>query len=543
MSDRNILDCDSVAPYLSVFADGELAEPLRAEVAAHASVCETCAAQLDRIRAIDRLLAGLPRTAPSAGVYARTLAAATRHAPPEPRVITRETLPGGKAEDARQRISAFIASESSESDDGSRGPAPRRSRAPWVAAAIPLVAALLLIALSATLFNRFSGQGRQLTTTHPTPSAASSLAQTRVAVGAVASQLAFKPVVPTWLPAGASSPTVRVGPAEQVQANSRYLDITWTFSSGPAQSLHLRELPVGLDFYGYAPASGSTATMAWSLPNHAGWEALSSLSCARCLAVGETHADAQLALDARPRASASATAVEAWLRLVSLSLDASYKPLGVPLTPPDSALALRYIATVSDAQGQSWQWVVTIVGALGAQQLAHTTGNGRDVTEITSGGSSVRLDNLRHLYQPLTSLQPTAQPPSAVTQTFFAASEFVATGELWNLGESRIKLLDGRWLNVYDLYRVNATQPEHIYADAATGQVIELLVSTPNNARPGGLAGSQTYVSTTACPPYTVTYTTIEYAPTSELPPAYFSTTQKSGWMSGSVTPAFTCQP
>ena len=45
-------DCESVAPYLSPFADGELAEPLHADVASHLSVCDVCAAQVERIRAI-----------------------------------------------------------------------------------------------------------------------------------------------------------------------------------------------------------------------------------------------------------------------------------------------------------------------------------------------------------------------------------------------------------------------------------------------------------------------------------------------------------
>lgn len=543
MSDRNTLDCDSIAPYLSPLADGELAEPLRAEVAAHISACEGCATQLDRIRAIDRLLAGLPRTAPSAGVFERTLAAATRHAPTEPRAVTRETLSGGSGVEARRRLSELIASDASVAEDGPSLPPPLRSRAPWLTAAIPLVAALLMIALAATLFNRFPSQSRQTAITHPTPSAATPLEQTRVAVDAVASQLAFRPVVPTWLPAGAGAPTARVGPEEQVQVNSRYLDITWTFSSGPAQSLHLRELPAGLGFYGYAPASGAATTLAWSLPSHAGWRQVAVASCAACLAVGEARSGVQLALDAQPRGPASATAVAAWLRMVSLSLDAKYTPLGVTLAPPDSALALRYDATVSDGQGRQWRWVVTIVGALGNQQYAHATGNGVDVTDVINGGSGARLDNTTKVYQPLTPLLPTAQPPSNVTQTLFAASEFVATGELWNLGERQIKLPDGRLLNVYDLYRVNATRPEHVYADAATGQVIALVVDSSKGEQPGGPNGSQTYISTTACPPYTVTYTTIEYVPTSELQPTLFSTAQKSGWLRGTVTPAFTCQP
>lgn len=543
MSDRTTLDCASVTPYLSAFADGELAEPLRAEVAAHTSVCDVCAMQLDRIHAVDDLLARLPRTAPSAGVFERTLAAATRQAPTDPRAVIRETLAGGRGAKARRRLRQLIAPEIPATGAFDTTPSSHRGRARWVAATIPLVAALLLIALAATLFNRFPSLARQTATPHPTPSAANVLEQTHTAVNAVASQLAFTPAIPTYLPAGAGAPTVRVGPQEQVQADSRYVDIVWTFSSGPAQSLHLRELPAGLSFYGYTATSGATATLAWSLPGSAGWQALASSTCAGCLAVGETRSGMQLALDAQPRGSASATAVIAWLRMVSLSLDGAYQPLGVTLAPPDSAMALRYQATVSDGLRRPWTWTVIIDSAHGGQQHAQATGNSVDVTEIISGKSGVLLDNTARIYQPLATLPPTAQPPTSVTQTLFAAGEFVATGELWNLGKQPVNLPDGRRMNVYVLYRVNATQAEYVYADPATGQVIALVIDTGKNEHPGGPNGSQTFISTTACQPYTVTYTSIEYIPTSQLSPALFSTARPSSdWRQGTVSPAFTCQ-
>ncbi len=259
----------------------------------------------------------------------------------------------------RRRLREIIAPESSHPERQETGPAWRRVRRPWVAAAIPLVAALLLVSLAVTLFNHFSGLPRQGTASQPTPSAASALEQTRAAMNSVAGQLAFAPVAPSYLPAGASAPVVSVGPAEQVEANSRYLDITWAFASGPVRTLHLRELPAGLSFYGYMPASDGPDALAWSLPNHPGWSALAPVACANCLAIGEARDKMQLALEAQPRGSASASAVAVWLRLVSLSLDAPYLPLGVTLTPPGASLALQYHALVSDGSGHEWKWTVT----------------------------------------------------------------------------------------------------------------------------------------------------------------------------------------
>ncbi|HET9110455.1 MAG TPA: anti-sigma factor [Ktedonobacterales bacterium] len=546
MSDDTTLDCATAAPYLSAFADGELAEPMRSAVVAHTADCERCTAELDRISAIDRLIGSLPRTAPSAGVYERALAAATRNAAADPRAITRERLPGANGAALRRRIRDLIAPETVVDDEeavaaGLLAPHPRRVHTRWLAAAVPAVAAVLLIALAASLFNRFPSFSQQGATSHPTPNTASALKQTRDSVNALAGQVAFTPVSPTYLPGGASAPRTTVGPAEQVEASSRYLDVTWTFPNGPVTSLHLRELPHGLGFDGYASPSAPSATpLSWSLPSRAGWEPLAATTCAACLAVGETRQTMQLALDAHPRAGATTDAVAAWLRLVSLSLDAPYQPLSVTLAAPDSSLVLRYLATVSDTQGHAWSWDVSVVGANGVQQSARAQGGGADVTEIINGGSGARLDNATHTYEPLTPPLPSAQPPRIVTQPLNATEEYIAAGELWNLGVGPVTLPDGRMLNAYDLYWVNAAQPEHLYADASSGQAVALVV-TPSNVQPGGPNGVQTFISMTACQPYTVTYTFIEYVPQTAQTAALFNTQKPSGWRQGSVAPAFTC--
>ena len=543
MSDHDTRDCASIAPYLSAYADAELAEPMRSDVARHLSGCAQCATKLDHIRSVDALIAQLPHTAPSADVFKRTLAA-VHSSGAESHSVIRETLHGAGRAPSRRR--AQLESDDASAQENARTPrllAPQR-RAPWITAAIPLVAALLLISLAVSLFSRFPSMTRQGASSQPTPSMSGALRQTRVAVNAVASQLSFKPVIPAYLPNGvAGTVEVSVGPSEQVEANSRYLDIRWTFSSGPAQSLHLRELPAGLGFYGYQPARGGSAALMWTLPQMTPWQGLTPTACATCLAVGQTGDGVQLALDAQPRGSASSAALAVWLRLVSLSLDAPYTLPSVTLAAPASSLALRYQAVVSDGQAQWWDWNVTVIGAAGSQQYSRATGkNGADVTEIINSGLAARFDNAAQVYEPLALPLPSALPPRNVTQPLYDAGAFLLTGELWNLGAHAVTLPDGRRLNAYDLYRVNAAQPEHIYADATTGQVIALVVDTKSSAHPGGLQGAQTFVSTTACLPYTVTYTSIEYAPQADLSPTLFDTQQPAGWSQGTVAPAFTCQ-
>ncbi|HEX2349279.1 MAG TPA: zf-HC2 domain-containing protein [Ktedonobacterales bacterium] len=555
MSENDLLDCADIAPYLSPFADGELAEPLRSQVAAHIAICDACSARLDRIRDVDRLIGSLPHTAPSAGVFERTLAAAARHTSADPRAVTRERLGAGRGPELRRRLREVLAPNQTDRDapdiPASERPTStgRRKRPPWVAAAIPAAAALLLVALAATLFNRFPSFPRQGAPSLATPNPATPLQQTTSAINALAGQLAFPPVSPSYLPAGASAPRSGVGPVEQVQKNSRYLDVTWTFQSGPVSTLHLRELPNGLAFDGYTAGNSAAAgpqpqtRLQWGLPLTPGWLPLTPAACASCLAVGETRANMQLALDARPRGGASADAVAVWLRMVSLSLDAQYKPLGVRLAAPSSSDVLHYQATVSDAQGQSWQWTVSTQGALGNQQNAQAVGMGLDITEISNGGSGARLDNTAHVYEKLTPPLNNAQPPHSVTQPLIATNDYLAAGELWNLGPQQVNLPGFGSITAIDLVWADAAQPEHIYIDPTSGQALALVV-TPSDEHPGGVNGAQSFISTIACQPYTVTYTFIEYLPpsASTVSPTLFSTAQPPKWSQGVVQPAFQCQ-
>ena len=83
------MSCAEVRPYLSAYVDGELAEPLRSQVARHLVGCAECAARAEGYRATDALLASLPATTPAPEVFHAVMAAA-REQNAEP--VERETL-------------------------------------------------------------------------------------------------------------------------------------------------------------------------------------------------------------------------------------------------------------------------------------------------------------------------------------------------------------------------------------------------------------------------------------------------------------------
>jgi IS5 family transposase len=75
MSEIASLRCADAAPYLSALADGEVSEPLRSAVVAHAASCQLCGETLARHRTVNDMIAGLPDSVPSPAVLDRVLAA------------------------------------------------------------------------------------------------------------------------------------------------------------------------------------------------------------------------------------------------------------------------------------------------------------------------------------------------------------------------------------------------------------------------------------------------------------------------------------
>src|SRR5690349_23100121 len=147
--------CRDASRYLSPYADGELAEPLRERVAEHVAGCVSCRRELHRLQSASRLVATLPRSAPSPEVLDRVLAA-TGHGAGEP--VVRESLrkrrkPALAARSMRILPRLAQAARTSRGthtphSSHSRLPIPVRAAHTRPATLLPVLAASLVIALA-----------------------------------------------------------------------------------------------------------------------------------------------------------------------------------------------------------------------------------------------------------------------------------------------------------------------------------------------------------------------------------------------------------
>jgi len=536
MSDE--LHCADVEPYLSAFADGELAETLRAEVAAHVRTCDSCADEVDRYQTIDRLIATLPRTRPSSEVFARVQAAvAQRHA----EYVSRERVGVGIADDEDQALDATpnglngarrlelpapvetptrLTSSAGGANRNTRRSRKRTRRPPaWMTGAAPTIAALLLVAVALTLLLRLPRGlllGGSRPNMQPTQSTSAVLKQTGVAVAQVAPSLIFTPTLPAYLPNGAHFSGATLGPTASGDKASHYLDVTWTFASGPLSQLRVREAPHSRGFPDYALAAPSTtdAALFWGLPGAAQWRPLSHpAASSQDMIVGQQRAQVNLLVDAQPSSASSAQdpSVITIARIVSLSMDRPFAPLA--LRGPDNGATLHFMAAVTNGQ-QTWQVDGYLKGSPSdpaRSEVARVTGPGVNLLEATLNGQTTQLDENRLLYQKL-SAQLTAatlaEPQQNITEPLYSAAVYIQDGEMWNMGKAQYQ---GR--AVYAFALVN-TPGATLYADATTGQAIAL-VAQANVLQNPHIAGSAVpaakLVSTTACQNYTVVYTSVEY--------------------------------
>lgn len=76
------MPCNRIENELDEYLDGELPPDRSWELEAHLRYCEACRACLERARELQRLLAALPVNGPTAGFYARAMAAARETAKP-----------------------------------------------------------------------------------------------------------------------------------------------------------------------------------------------------------------------------------------------------------------------------------------------------------------------------------------------------------------------------------------------------------------------------------------------------------------------------
>jgi anti-sigma factor RsiW len=524
---------------LSTYADGETPREERPDIEAHLAACAACASRLDALRSVSATLAALPRTRPSAGVWDEVQANVRRAAGAS--AVSRERL-GQRRGSGPVRLRDVRLPTMAPARPAP--PASRRSRrSRWrtpIPGALPTIAALLLIGLTMSLLLRSS-----IVTTTPTPSVTptatvpvgDTLKATRQAVAAVSSQLSFTPVTPSYLPAGARLEPVKVS---ALASGARCLDITWKFSAGSLAALRLREQPASAPTNDYTSPAAQISGLAWQLSDKSPWRAMTQVERSGLSGVEQVRGNTRLMLEAQPASGASSGAVAATLRLTSLSLDATYTPPSVAIVGPDTGLLQRSIALVAGG-GQLWTWDVTLSAdrTYRRADIIPASG-GPTIREITYAGSGVRLDLSNNRYQTLT--PPTLYPPTpnSVMQIAFDASAYLGTGQLWNLGETTVRIPGRGPMMVYDLYRVDAALPEHVYATTDTGAVVAVNVDARSSTSPGGPGSPQPYVSTKVCAPYTVTYTWLIYEPAPQSRD-FFSAKPPDGSKPGSVPSPFTC--
>src|SRR5689334_16828300 len=198
MSAETTMRCEDVAPYLSAFADGELPEPLLSEVAEHVAACSACSTTLTRYGEIDALLAGMPRSAPPPEALDEILAVVAVEGE---QLERRQTIRSAWGLTTFKRKLVEL-----EMPMGNKPPLHIRptNRSRWVSIAIPAIAAMLLVSVALVTFRWLPNKTQivppiQQPTATPAPGS-KTLADTVATVKAIQTQLAFKPVLPTYLP-------------------------------------------------------------------------------------------------------------------------------------------------------------------------------------------------------------------------------------------------------------------------------------------------------------------------------------------------------
>ena len=535
MSDHP-MRCGDAAPYLSAYSDGELEESLRVRVAEHIAGCERCEAEVQRHATINALIGALPHSTPSPEVLDRVLA--VRRAPSP---VTRESL---------LRKPKLLAPRSLPPLLRMHGDSPAvvrpiarsgRARPPSVAArAIPVLAAALLIALSVFAFSRFP-LAERLRGSRPvaTPqSVASVLAETQRQVSAKRPELGFTPVVPTYLPPGATLQHVSTG-SESSDSALRYLDMSWVLAF-PLTTLHIRESALPLDKRGdFSPGARNDpgmAELAWNLGQYQWVQGIVSGAPGRC-AVGESRHDLSIAADVAAQSDGAACDPSNFaeinvLRLASVSLDAPYSPLTV-LAPDSAHTVLHFTAYKTVPSGSSWD-VYTDPAHQRTSITALRPDGAKLYTDVVAAdGGVTRIDPVAKRYQVLPASAAAGEPEQLDTRvvTFFAtANTLLGSGELWNMGLTDVPKDLASAGRAYKLVQVDAPYPTTIYVDPTTKQILGASVAYQSKEHPGGAQASSKLTPVNACPSG---YASIEYLAPSAVPASAFEL--PNGYIQGTV--------
>ncbi len=397
-------------------------------------------------------------------------------------------------------------------------PGALRRRSPWALGALPAVAALLLVTLSLAVFSGLALGGRRpQLATKPTMTPApvvSGLRAAETAVAAVAVELAFTPVLPSYLPAGAQlreGPVVALGGTKAANA----LTLNWVFAAASGlQQITLRETNAGQGFVGCqsaTPTASGGGWVRWGLPTTPTWNPLTCQGRAAWPAVGQIRATLNIALTVAPGSRGADLAVEA-LRITSLSMDMPYldqlnflRAFGAN-TQPGGAQYLHYTATAI-AAGQQWQ----ISGETNApytqtltqrrERITITESSGASVTDVVNGAQAIRLNNASATY--LSSAYPTqtptttgqdAEPAASVTYLFDHIATLLAYGEVWAL-PTKVRLNNRQ---VYQLVMVDTPAPTTVYVDVQTYVVTRIVMGAGSG--PGSARAPTRLITSAACP-------------------------------------------
>lgn len=540
--------CREASRYLSPYADGELAEPLRERVAEHVAGCISCRRELTRLQSASRLVAALPRSAPSPEVLDRVLAATARTTG-EP--VVRESLrkrrhrrtpsPAARGIHFLPRLAhAARAAHSPRApyDSHGRTPIPMRAVHARPAGLLPLLAASLVIALATFAFLRhpFAPQLGQ-TSSLPAPSVESVLRQTRTEVLAHSAQLAFVPVTPSFLPPGARFSSAAVGPGTAA-IGQRSLDVVWLLNA-PLTTLHVRQSPLALAARTDYTMGTPNAALAWQA-GASPWRAGQYLPQPDHMAVGQDRKTFSISLDigiqpvaGGARAEQARQAAVAVLRLVSLSLDAPYQFVQVT-APETSASVLHYIAHSASTAGPA-MWDAYVDAAHSRERLSVTSAHGQPLyTDFITGDTALRLSPADKTYQRMTTEAAggLAALPTDVVTFFDGANSLLADGELWNLG---LQKLGAR--QVYTLALVGAPHPTTVYVDAKTQRIVAARVDETSSAQPGGPTASSRLSPAGGCPSYSL----IEYLDPAQAPAGIFDTPVLASYHPGAAIATVSC--
>jgi hypothetical protein len=534
------MSCAEVRPYLSAYVDGELAEPLRSQVARHLVGCAECAARAEGYRATDALMASLPATTPAPEVFHAVMAAA-REQNAEP--VERETLASPLAGLAARRL-------------GVVRPAPRQRGVPvalpgarrksWVAAVAPAVAAVLLVSLAALAFRGLVMAPRTGPAATPT-TVGTILERTQAQVEAVGRtvHLPFTPVQPTYAPNGASGVDVSLGYANDGKTVI-YLDITWTVtSSANLQAIRIREIRGGYDYQGYT-SDTSDGALNWKLIPERAWEPLKSdgqgritgtVVDSKSVAAGEHRGnELSIAVEAVGPPSGNVESLRATLRQVTLSLDGPNKLITLA-SPRTNGLVLHYMAQsqVTGGETPAWSAEVYVDPANDAQYVA-VSANGTRYVDVTKGSQGYHWDEQTNTYatgprSQFSDMNPVTNGNKNVLQIFSGPGDLLQSGLLWYSGQNA-KVAG---LNAYDYILVSAPNKTHVYIDQGTNQVVQVMVE-PKVVWNVQFDANKVFGSD-GCSYFTL----IEYMQPGDVPAGTFSLMPPNNAHQGQVPPAVKC--